>query len=106
MYSLVISSALEYLDKRNVLSVRHELEKLDKARGTDDIHPRVCEGPAEASLKQQQSSWSAQWWWKRRFQQAGKEKITEGKENRCEQRELQTSQACCGTQKGSVMNYS
>jgi len=56
-------------------------------------------------LKHQQWSWSAQWWWKRRFQQAGKEKITEGKGKRCGQRELQTRQACGGTQKGSGVNY-
>lgn len=42
---------LKCLDKLNVLNVRHKLEKLDKPGGTDDVHPGVSEGPAEALLE-------------------------------------------------------
>lgn len=42
---------LKCLDKLNVLNVSHKLEKLDKPGGTDDVHPGVSEGPAEALLE-------------------------------------------------------
>lgn len=42
---------LKCLDQLNILNVRHKLEKLDEPGGTDDNHPRLSEGPAEALLE-------------------------------------------------------